>query len=92
MKQGYDIKDKTVETACVTVSKVTSLYYYIEPRDLMFGCSTRLKIHSFDGALIVYHITEEEALHALLNTKKEKAWAAQKDIEIIIQAIGAKTK
>lgn len=86
MESGYDTAD-TVKTVSVTIHKITPLYYFIEPSELLFGCSTRLRKNGWDKIPIVYHTTEKEALYALLNRKDEKAKKALDDIVTIRQAI-----
>ena len=88
IESGYNTAD-TVKTTSVTIHKITPLYYFIEPSELLFGCSTRLRKNNWDGFLIVYHTTEKEALYALLNRKDEKAKKALEDIVIIRQAIAS---
>ena len=58
MESGYNTAD-TVKTASVTIHKITPLYYLIEPRELLFGCSTRLKRIGWDSTPTIYHKTEK---------------------------------
>ena len=91
MTSGHGTSESTVETAQVTVTKITPLYYFIEPCELLFGCSTRLRKNAWDNKPIVYHTTERKALFALQNDKSETANMLQKDI-VIIKAAIAKAK
>lgn len=85
-----DVTEGKIRTARVTVTKVTKVWYFIEPTDeLLFHCATRLRRLSWDRRSEQYRCTtRKQALMRLLRWKKENLKNAERNIKALKKELG----
>ena len=79
----------SIQTECVTVTKVTKVWYFIEPSMIMFGCATRLRKLSWDRRNEArFNTTMKAALMKDLRGWKAAKKEAEKNIKALRKELG----